>query len=1060
MASSDPLSSPSPSPPPSNLHSRSRLPSTNSTTNKNAASQQLDTSSELSELTDDDVEGDKDKVTPPSEDDDDDPDLSKVDSSTARPTPKASRRRLPEHKWDWTYKRKRRKITERVGGIDDDPEEEEEEEGDGEGEGDEEEEEDEEEQLGVRRPINAVRAPRSRDVVNDDAEEEEERDDDDDVTPRRRRRVARAESLSDSAADDDGESETGQGAEDDVLPPPPLAPTATVKEATPDLTDDEEDPVPQAAEADDVESENETASEEDDPEVEEGAMDVDEDAPEPPAPTINGVPAPIPTVTSTAPPASQTVASIMGTTALEDAPSPSASPSPSPLPEDAPDADAPEPEDAEAEDGEVEDEAADAETEADLQHEHRAEALDTLATIELKFALLRERVYVEKMEALAWEEALVANGSHPELLYLHSELSRRRDKRMELAARRRNYEVANILKRRHAEENAVWSWWMLARDELQTTMIAETNRKRRKLERDRRAAERPQPVLRLPPVPHEVVIPPTLYEIVNKNLHGASSSGRRSKDLPTSLCTYPSLSSLSSGEITHDIDYLLNHRWPPEPPPSRYESFAPAAPPNMSVVLDVSSYGRPPAPAPPPRRRYPPGPSGLQHELEHSAGPFSRPLTPHGAKVNGWMPSSGGSRPGDSMYERDERDREDIEMERAREREREIDYLVHKQQQQPQPQPQQAQQQQPPQQQQIHYTIQQPSQQPPQQPPTRPLPHSRSDSHVGPGQGPPLPPSQAHHPSSVHHHHHLHYHHVHHHHHSSSSAPPPSSQPPPPISPLHTPYDGPRIAPPRDMEHPRAPAAEVINLPGSGGLPLPPRQWDREREPPSPRYRDRERDRDRDREREREREQRERDRGRPASGPPPTGPHERIMTPFSAPLPPPAPRSSRGSFSDSGQSPLSQPPPPASQHGGTPLGSPVRTRALPGRMVSPVPLLPPPTQPVQQTPVHLLHPIQGQVTMSPPKVQRMPPPPVSPSAKPMDGERERERVVLPPPLPPPSSSGPVQAPVMSSGSASAHAHAHRLPLLPPQGQGQVQPPPPPTSAQPPPSVPVAAGEGA
>ncbi len=33
----------------------------------------------------------------------------------------------------------------------------------------------------------------------------------------------------------------------------------------------------------------------------------------------------------------------------------------------------------------------------------------------------------------------------------------------------------------------------LARDELQTTMIAETNRKRRKLERDRRAAERPQP---------------------------------------------------------------------------------------------------------------------------------------------------------------------------------------------------------------------------------------------------------------------------------------------------------------------------------------------------------------------------------------------------------------------------------------------------------------------------------------------------------------------------------------------------------------------------------------
>jgi hypothetical protein len=52
-------------------------------------------------------------------------------------------------------------------------------------------------------------------------------------------------------------------------------------------------------------------------------------------------------------------------------------------------------------------------------------------------------------------------GSHPELLHLHSELSRRRDKRIELAARRRSYDIANILKRRRAEESAVWSWWMV-----------------------------------------------------------------------------------------------------------------------------------------------------------------------------------------------------------------------------------------------------------------------------------------------------------------------------------------------------------------------------------------------------------------------------------------------------------------------------------------------------------------------------------------------------------------------------------------------------------------------
>ena len=103
----------------------------------------------------------------------------------------------------------------------------------------------------------------------------------------------------------------------------------------------------------------------------------------------------------------------MGAAVVEDVPSPSASPSPSP--EDAPDGDAQEPEDVEVEDAEVEDEVADVETEADLQHEHCAKALDALATIKLKFALLREHVYVEKMEVLTREEALIENGAYHSL---------------------------------------------------------------------------------------------------------------------------------------------------------------------------------------------------------------------------------------------------------------------------------------------------------------------------------------------------------------------------------------------------------------------------------------------------------------------------------------------------------------------------------------------------------------------------------------------------------------------------------------------------------------------
>ncbi|KIM60512.1 hypothetical protein SCLCIDRAFT_944283 [Scleroderma citrinum Foug A] len=122
--------------------------------------------------------------------------------------------------------------------------------------------------------------------------------------------------------------------------------------------------------------------------------------------------------------------------------------------------------------------------------------------------MLRERVYVEKMEGLAWEEALVWEGTHPELHHLQDELTKRRDKRLMLAERKREYEIGALERKRKEENVNVWDHWEHARDELQTDMVAETNRKRRKLERERRALERPVgargipvPILNPPPAP-------------------------------------------------------------------------------------------------------------------------------------------------------------------------------------------------------------------------------------------------------------------------------------------------------------------------------------------------------------------------------------------------------------------------------------------------------------------------------------------------------------------------------------------------------------------------------
>ncbi|KAJ3746340.1 Sds3-like-domain-containing protein [Lentinula detonsa] len=238
----------------------------------------------------------------------------------------------------------------------------------------------------------------------------------------------------------------------------------------------------------------------------------------------------------------------------------------------------------------------DEEEESDLQPAHRVEALDMLAVIELKFALLRERLYIEKMEELAWEESLVSNGEHPELIYIQSELLSRKNKRSELAERKCTFEIANITKRRRIDEDATWSSWKLQRDELQTDMIAENNRKRRKLERERRTVDRPQTARRIPFPPNSDYLPsaPTLRQIVdsfpftnsNQIIHShrndlthknqgrkesqvngsrrshirgvnGISHGINAQDTPGLTVAYPKLSTLSSSEAQEDLEALL-----------------------------------------------------------------------------------------------------------------------------------------------------------------------------------------------------------------------------------------------------------------------------------------------------------------------------------------------------------------------------------------------------------------------------------------------------------------------------------------------------------------------
>lgn len=54
---------------------------------------------------------------------------------------------------------------------------------------------------------------------------------------------------------------------------------------------------------------------------------------------------------------------------------------------------------------------------------------------------------------------LILKGTHPELIHIQKELLKRRDKRLELASRKREYELKSIAKKRRIHEDSTWSWW-------------------------------------------------------------------------------------------------------------------------------------------------------------------------------------------------------------------------------------------------------------------------------------------------------------------------------------------------------------------------------------------------------------------------------------------------------------------------------------------------------------------------------------------------------------------------------------------------------------------------
>lgn len=112
----------------------------------------------------------------------------------------------------------------------------------------------------------------------------------------------------------------------------------------------------------------------------------------------------------------------------------------------------------------------------------RGEAIEALTRIEIEFARLRDRLYIERMGEVERERRAVENGkllfspgphrlqltytrslgnvgTHPELLHLTRLIEARRQTKLELAKRLLDGECQIYRRKQEADEHTAWTSW-------------------------------------------------------------------------------------------------------------------------------------------------------------------------------------------------------------------------------------------------------------------------------------------------------------------------------------------------------------------------------------------------------------------------------------------------------------------------------------------------------------------------------------------------------------------------------------------------------------------------
>ncbi|KIS66382.1 uncharacterized protein UMAG_05376 [Mycosarcoma maydis] len=233
----------------------------------------------------------------------------------------------------------------------------------------------------------------------------------------------------------------------------------------------------------------------------------------------------------------------------------------------------------------------DDETSTDEAAIRRQEAMEALTKIEIGFAMLRDRLYVERLQEISKEGDMILDGTHPELLHLTKAIEMRRQRRTELVEMWFEQQEMQYERVAKAEEFAAWSIWRSSCASLRRDMMDEFSRKRRRLDREKRTLDAPRPARRHQIFETELVRNPdrlhiplnssTLAEDAEATHANGSKAARKPSTKRKALAreieagdefvAYPDLKGLAEADVMMDIEQMGIR--PVGVPPGMYDPF-------------------------------------------------------------------------------------------------------------------------------------------------------------------------------------------------------------------------------------------------------------------------------------------------------------------------------------------------------------------------------------------------------------------------------------------------------------------------------------------------------